>query len=236
MGEQAQKRQEVKGDNPFKGQRSRVTGKNSKPYRALTDDELTKLFSLTPKRRDLWEIPLVGLYTGMRLNEICSLQWGNVRREDGIWYFDITAAKSEAGVRVVPVHSRLSWLPERRSEDPRELVWPEMEPGGPDAKHSWQFSKRFTAHRRRAGIESDDRWRTAFHSLRKNVTRCIERARVPQTEWAEIVGHEKAGITYRVYNPDGLTMAQRSEIVELIRYPGLEESGVVRTWEAERLA
>lgn len=228
--EHARKRQEAKGDNPFKGQGSRVTGKNSKPYRALTDDELTKLFTLTPKRRDLWEVPLVGLYTGMRLNEICSLQWGNVRQEDGIWFFDITAAKSEAGVRVVPVHSRLSWLLERRSDDPRELVWPEMEPGGPDAKHSWQFSKRFTVHRRRAGVEGDDRWRTGFHSLRKNVTRCIERARIPQTEWAEIVGHEKAGITYRVYNPDGLTMGQRKEIVELIGYPALEDECRLHGW------
>ncbi|MFC4351689.1 DUF6538 domain-containing protein [Fodinicurvata halophila] len=234
--EHAKKRQEARGDNPFKGQWSRVTRKNSRPYRPLTDEELAKLFKLVPKHRVLWEIPLVALYTGMRLNEICSLQWANVRQEDGIWYFDIIAAKSEAGVRVVPVHNRLAWLLERRSNDPAERVWPELTPGGPDGKYGWKVSKQFTVHRRAAGIEGDDRWRTAFHSLRKNVTRCFELARLPQTEAAEIIGHEKQGITYRVYNPDGLTMFQRKEIVEVIAYPGLEASGVVGTWQQERAA
>ena len=68
------------------------------------------------------------------------------------------------------------------------------------------------------------RCRKAFHSLRKNATRCLELARVPQNEAAEIIGHEKAGITYTVYNPEGLTMKHRQQVVKKIKYPVLRKS------------
>ncbi len=33
------------------------------------------------------------------------------------------------------------------------------------------------------------------------------------------------GLTYRVYNPEGLTMRQRQEVVEKISYPGVDLAG-----------
>ena len=140
-------------------------------------------------------------------------------KESGVWVFDITATKSEAGVRPVPVHSKLAWLLKRRPKDNAGQVWPELKPGGPDEKHSWYYSKRFTELR---GARKITGAKKVFHSLRKNVVRCLERARVRQEEAAEIIGHEKPGITYRVYNPDGMTMRQRRAIVEKIKYLGLK--------------
>lgn len=57
-------------------------------------------------------IPLIGLFTGMRLEEIAQLQAADVKQESGIWYFDVTnegerRTKTIGSVRKVPVHPEL---------------------------------------------------------------------------------------------------------------------------------
>ncbi|UOK69358.1 hypothetical protein [Ancylobacter polymorphus] len=47
----------------------------------------------------------------------------------------------------------------------------------------------------------------------------FERSRIPETEVAQIVGHGKKGLTYRVCSPNGLTIRQKQELVELLRLP-----------------
>lgn len=188
-------------------------------YLPLEPAELQALFGSMSPQTWLWEIGVVGLYSGMRANEICSLEWADIRKAEGVWYFDITEAKSEAGVRKVPVHSRLAWLLERRPKKGGGQVWPELKPGGLDDKYSHYYSKRFTEWRRKCGITGD---RKVFHSLRKNAVQCLERARVQQSDAAQVIGHEQEGITYETYSPHGLTMKQRRDIVEKMKYPGLK--------------
>jgi hypothetical protein len=36
-----------------------------------------------------------------------------------------------------------------------------------------------------------------------------------------VFGHER-GFTYAVYNPDGITLAQKADIISLIEYPGID--------------
>lgn len=218
----ARDREEVGGENPFERFFKAITEKNSQGYLPFTLADLNALFAPpAPANPLLWDVPLVALFSGMRLGEICELSWDNIRCEDRVWYFDITAAKSVAGIRVVPVHDALGWLLARRPTDnaaPGMPLWPSLKPGGPDGKRSWYMTKAFGAFRRSRGFEGRTK---VFHSFRKNAIQCLERARVPRNEAAEIVGHEKEGITYRVYNPDGLTMAQRLEVVRKIAYPVL---------------
>lgn len=220
----AKARGEASGGNPFEGLfRSK---KPSATYTHFSDEDLEGLFTTnTPATAYLREVTLVGLYSGMRLNEICSLTWGDIKREDGVWFFDITEAKSEAGVRGVPIHSQLKWLVDRREsqDDLSRQVWPDIKPGGPDDKHSWKVSPAFTNYRRECGIQDKvGRYRKAFHSTRKNAVRCLELARVPQNEAATIIGHDR-GFTYGTYNPDALPMKMRRKVVEKIRYPVLSE-------------
>ena len=60
-----------------------------------------------------------------------------------------------------------------------------------------------------------------FHSFRRSAIGCLENARVPQSEAAQVVGHERPGITFSVCNPDGLGMKALREAVEKIGYKGL---------------
>ena len=46
-------------------------------------------------------------------------------------------------------------------------------------------------------------------------------ARIDRDRAALVVGHER-GFTFRVYNPEGLDLAMLREVVEAVRYEGLE--------------
>jgi integrase len=87
------------------------------------------------------------------------------------------------------------------------------------------MTKRFVEYRRRLGVVRVDEAgsdRVDFHSFRRSVIGVLENARVPQTEVAQVVGHERQGITFGTYNPRGLTLGALKEIVERIGYTGVE--------------
>ena len=64
----------------------------------------------------------------MRLNEICELEVGDVKEAGGIWYFDLTASKTDAGVRLVPIHSKIleAGLLDCRKSVGRGPLWPAL--------------------------------------------------------------------------------------------------------------
>jgi integrase len=69
-----------------------------------------------PRRGRFW-VPLLGLWTGMRLNECCQLLVDDIAVRDGTDVIIVCASeddekqvKTEAGVRVVPIHPELRRL------------------------------------------------------------------------------------------------------------------------------
>lgn len=218
----SKKRGHCERENPFHGFHKKLRpGLNVAPYVAWEDAELRQLLEPAPKRSDLLEVILVGMFTGMRLDEIASLTWGQLRvAEEGgasIPYFQVEDAKTPAGNRKVPVHSDLSWLLSRARSADAERIWPTFNEEGRAKKPGADAGREFSRFKAARGFV--DRTK-AFHSFRKNVTRMMERAGVPENDWAQIFGHER-GFTYRVYNPDGIHMRRRAEIIALIEYTGI---------------
>ena len=99
---------------------------SEKGQRSFKDDELSTLFKCKEmkiycadsKQVDKFWLPVIGLYTGMRANEICQLNpFTDIINENGIWYFlvsqntegapDITKSVKSGNERQVPVHSKL---------------------------------------------------------------------------------------------------------------------------------
>lgn len=211
------------GRNPFSDFNERIKqGVNVRNYLPWTPEELKALLTPAPKRQDLHELMVAALHTGMRINEIAALTWADVREEEGIVFFQIADAKTPAGNRQVPVHPALQFLLDRREgAKPGDRLWPRFNPEGPGKKPGQDASREFSRFKRTRGFT--DRQKT-FHSFRKNVTRQMERAAVPENEWAQVLGHEK-GFTYGRYNPDGITLQRKAELIGLIKYPGLELLG-----------
>lgn len=230
----------VTTDNPFSGLMRRVS-KDSK-WLPFTIEELNVLFSsafyreatreerLTPeahtrKQTLLWA-PLISLYSGMRSNEICQLRSCDIAKEDGVWRFNVSeegegqSVKTGPAIRKVPVHSKLvaaGFLKYLKHVEKERLLFPGLSQAGPDGKFNVQFTKDFIELRARAGIT---RKRVVFHSFRKNAGTALERARVPESEAVQILGHEKLSTSYSIYSI-GLTLPQLSDVVEKIAYPEL---------------
>lgn len=199
------------GDNPFRIKLPKVKKLGHLPWET---PDLEKLFRHRPKRDDIVEAFVASLYTGMRLGELCELTWGHVREEDGVPYILIEDAKTEAGRRTVPVHSKLAWLLEKERGGDEELVWPTFTPEGPRKAGTGDASKLFGAWKTRAGFGR----RFTFHSARKNFVSQLEQNGVAQSEAARLVGHE-VGFTFGIYSPRGLKLKRLQELVELVEYP-----------------
>ena len=223
----ARKRGMVDGENPF-SDLSRPKGKN-KEWLPFTIEELNRLFADTefevqPSKHTLavarpW-VMAVSLFSGMRQGEVCELEADNIKRQDGVWFFDVTAAKSEAGVRRVPVHRELIELGFLKYVKAigSGFLFPGITPGGPDRKRGHTMAKRFPEYRRNRRVE---RARTVFHSFRKCFIRALELAKIDRDRAALVIGHER-GFTFRVYNSEGLDVPMLQEIVEAVRYKGLK--------------
>ena len=238
----------VKGESPFsemlrsKGRRSETT------YLPFEIDELNALFHAplfsitsydqrsrpnnhTPALALQWAM-LIALFSGMRSGEICQLRVDDVRRDQGVWFFDIREdgpgqrVKTEAGIRMVPVHSTLmrcgflDYLAAAKRDESGQL-FPALKHGGPDGKLNWYQTRKFTALRRLIGVT---RPRTSFHSFRTNVGTALERARVPESEAVQVLGHEKLSMSYSLYSIGVDLKARSRDVVEKIGYEGLDLS------------
>ena len=185
------------------------------PHGVLTDDQVSVL--LAAKDRVLHPALLFGLLTGMRSGEICGLMAeditakGNLGRFVSIRPNAVRLLKSKAAERGVPLHGILEQLLDNTLPTSGRL-FPYLTVD--------KVVKRY-AYLRRLHPELHG---TVFHSTRKwFITQC-ERTGVPEHYTATLVGHHSARsankLTYGLYSA-GISDAQKRDIVEGVRVPGL---------------
>lgn len=80
-------------------------------YSEFTADDLKKLFGpefvAYMDKPDWYWIPLMGLFSGARLGELCGLRVSDFKIVEDIKVFDIGDGKTSSSVRRVPIHSKL---------------------------------------------------------------------------------------------------------------------------------
>jgi integrase len=179
--------------------------------RPWTTEEMLKFFKTVDADSDLWAVAAIGLYSGMRLNEICEARTEDIKSNR----IHIREGKSKAAIRTVPVHPVIAPLVKQLVKNSKDgYLISRLKPGGPDGKRSWNISKRFGRHLRQAGIT--DR-AAVFHSLRANFTTALERARVPLNEIQTLIGHERKELALTAYSV-GVSHKQLAEDVELVSF------------------
>ncbi|WP_418137314.1 site-specific integrase [Agrobacterium sp. El2ro-1b] len=188
---------------------------------ALTDP----LPVLVKKPHQKWG-PLIGLYTGARLNEIAQIDVADVRQESGIWLFDLNdegedkQLKTASSRRLVPVHAKLiehgflDYADAMRQQKKRKLF--------PDLPNTVEHGRGRNIGRwfnetllPKLGIKDKG---LVFHSLRHTVVTRLSRADVPESIIKAIVGHAQQGVTQQHYFKEGYTLRQLNDAIQKLDY------------------
>ncbi|QWZ03275.1 tyrosine-type recombinase/integrase [Klebsiella pneumoniae] len=213
---------DIPPDNPFHGHNleARATIESYQPF---TSDQMQKL--LDAAEPEIRNIIMMGLFSGCRLDELASLKKSEIQTVEGVRCFYISKSKTKAGIRYVPIHSRLSAIvDEYLSHSYGEYLFPQANKiNRADGKKGPFYSQAFTRLRRRVLPTATDR--QCFHSLRGMFITCLDRAGVSETGIGSITGHteQKAKTeAFRTYS-QGASMEELAGYVELVSYPEIEK-------------
>ena len=174
--------------------------------------------------------PLIGLFSGMRLNEIAQLRVCDLQRdaETGRWFFDVGRdggrnVKTASSIRRVPVHAeliRIGLLRCRQSlldagaklEDP---LWPDVKSSA-GLPRSAAWSKWFGRYlRNTVGIKSPGK---VFHSFRHTFKRMTRDAGLHEELHDALTGHAGGGSVGRRYG-NGFSLASLADAMDRIAAP-----------------
>lgn len=185
---------EVSENNPWAGMSTGLKKLAKREARArgekrpFTEDELLLLLKGHPKSQEraqmIADMFRLGLLTGARQNELCSLTVGRVAVPDNpeeLWGIKVTkeVSKTDNSVRTIPLHPLARVIVERRVQacpvgQPDAPLFPECPPGGEDNKRGWTFSKDFLRYRKAVLGASGNG--TDFHSTRRCFSTFMEQA------------------------------------------------------------
>ncbi len=191
-------------------------GNGTKVRRPWTVKELEKLFESYDKSLPVWQVTALGLYTGMRIEELCQLTVEDVSKAA----LQVTAGKTDAAVREVPIHPTIRDLVsslKKNSEDGYLISG--LHPGGYDGKRSAAMTKRFGRLKRELGFDDPA---VVFHSLRASFIRALAEAEVPKSTQRLLVGHADGDITDSYAG--GLSLKKKIEAVERINFGKVDAS------------
>ncbi|HBY0212140.1 TPA: site-specific integrase [Klebsiella pneumoniae] len=211
-------------DNPWRGHG--LESKSSRvSYEVFEPGELAKVFAEMNGDDEMQNVTLIGMYSGMRLNEICSLRAANIQEIDGVLCFEVTEGKTKSAARIIPVHSLITPLVLSLREKPYNgfLFYRASMIDRADGKRSTWHSQRFTRAKRKAlGEEGTER--KVFHSLRHQVAQQLDRNQVPEDRIALLLGHERGSTeSFKTYSKNAASPAELRQYIELIRYPEIEK-------------
>lgn len=192
--------------------------------RKKTDSEERKPFSigdiipLIEKAKEtgyehLSALVTLGAYTGARIEEICSLRVADIKEIDGIDCICIADAKTTAGIREVPIHSKLKDLIRTLSVASTDGYLLSGLTVNKYGDRSNAIGKRFGRLKTQLGYGPD----RVFHSIRKTVTTIFENSGIEEGLAADIVGHEKKTITYGLYS-GGSSTERKQQAIQKITY------------------
>lgn len=215
-------------DNPTEGLKVKQNRRADEERKAYTREDLSKIMSALPSpavQPERYWIPMIGMYSGMRLGEICGLHVADIKQVDGVWCFDVNEEddkrlKTESSTRLIPIHSKLVDLGFLRFVDNMRSkmsvrLWPSLVrreiDGYCPALGNWfgRFNRKHV---------TDDPLKT-FHSLRHTFADSLKQLGCQESMISELMGHANDSITTgrygKRYQPQVLFAA-----ICLLSYPG----------------
>ncbi len=174
------------------------------PY---TPEEAVRLLKVAEGDTQLADVIRMAMYTGARREELCSLKVEHVKGDR----FEIVDAKTEAGVRTIPIHRQLSKTIKRLVKDSEDgYVLSGLKPNA-NGDRGDTIGKRFTRLKRSLGFSD----RHTFHSWRGTVITMLERAGVPEGTVQDLIGHERSTLAGSTYSGKSTLEMRRDALAKL---------------------
>lgn len=194
-------------------------------YEPFSPDELVRLFSSEEykanafKKASQFWLPLLGLYTGARIDEPASMLLKEIVQEGNIWAFYMSGDEANGGgknayaPRWLPIHPVLIELGfieyvQLLKDEGYERLFPDIGAAARDG-YGKRATTDFTAYRRGVNVGGDrlnpetNKWEggntKVFHSFRSTVSTGLSYAGVDGETARRLVGHEAKDVHGRVY-------------------------------------
>ena len=230
--------------NPFSGMKFSVK-KQPHTRQPFTADELRKIFKPEtylkwtihfshPYRKDrvsnhlpYYWIFLLGIFSGMRTNEMCQILLSQVKKEKGIWFIFIedseeTKVKTENAIRKVPVHPQLidlgfvDYVTAQKKSKRGRLFWELSEDRDGFASHvSRHYNQRFLP-----AVGVWKKYTKVLYCTRHTFINKLYSEMVDENVIKVLIGHEKE-FTMKHYGGDPFTPERLLEEISKVSYSGI---------------
>lgn len=186
----------------------------------FTQQDLLTIFTAPRYVRDtcrnsaLFWLPIIGLYTGARLEEIAQLRLNDISEIDGIWCLNVTdlekgqtkpkkkserapedkKIKNASSRRIVPIHPfllddlNLLKLVEKRKKDKVIHLFPNLRPNK-KGKRGISVSKSFGKFKKKLPLSSEN---CTFHSFRHTVINFFKQNTLEDKICKEVTAHSSS--------------------------------------------
>ncbi|MCX2562023.1 tyrosine-type recombinase/integrase [Acetobacter farinalis] len=215
--------------NPWSGWDFNVTKKIVR--RGWTDGELALLanthWSGTSVSHRTWAgIITIGMFSGMRLGEICNLRRQDIELIDGVPCFHVRphpeddwSPKTAAGTRIIPVHSSLLQMKDLNllEDNGEKYLFPDLTIST-SGERGDNFARSFSKHKKRLGLPDA----VTFHSFRHTVSTKLRNQEAHIRElWIDtVLGHEASHKSQGTMNyTSGIEVANLQQVIEALHYP-----------------
>lgn len=197
--------------NPLIGAVRKVsTCESESPWRALSDDEVTRLLAAAGPRRAVY---LTAVLTGLRRAELEALRWTDVHLDAVKPYFSVRGSTTKNRKPAI-IWLRDDLVSSLRSIRPAACVGMVFEGGVPTME---QVRIDLAA----AGIRpiDEDGRKVVFHSLRHTLATNLARSNVPARVAMEVMRHSDMRLTMKVYT-DAKQLPTADVLDKLPRFGG----------------
>jgi integrase len=190
--------------NPAVGLKVRQKRRTDEERKAYSVDDIQRVVANLPtdeNKPERYWIPLIGMYSGLRLDEACQLYTEDVKEVDGVWCFDVNdnldkKVKTESSKRTIPVHPELIRLGilahvNKMQQEGQPRLWMNLhwrkEDGYGNSLGKW--FQRF--NRRHVTVDS----LKTFHSFRHAFADTLKQLGEQESLISELMGHANGNIT-----------------------------------------
>ena len=170
---------------------------------------------------------LLGIFSGMRTNEMCQILLSQVKKEKGIWFIFIedseeTKVKTENAIRKVPVHPQLidlgfvDYVTAQKKSKRGRLFWELSEDRDGFASHvSRHYNQRFLP-----AVGVWKKYTKVLYCTRHTFINKLYSEMVDENVIKVLVGHEKE-FTMKHYGGDPFTPERLLEEISKVSYSGI---------------